>query len=55
MNNSCIFSTKKFEQHGNEFLLTEVFKLDNCKTKHTYMKMFYSGYKCEVIESRDDV
>ena len=35
-NNSCLFSLKKFEIHGNQFLLTEIVNLNHREIHHFY-------------------
>ena len=33
-NNSCVFSIKHFELHGNQFILTEIVNLNHSETHH---------------------
>ena len=54
-NNSCVFSIKKFELHGNQFILTEIVNLNHCEFHHLYNNRFYVANKCEIIESIYDV
>ena len=54
-NNSCVFSFKKFELHGNHFKLTEIVNLNNCEFHHLYKNRYYVTNKCEIIESNYDV
>ena len=35
-NNSCVFSTKKFEIHGNQLILTEIVKPNHRENHHLY-------------------
>ena len=35
-NNSCVFSLKKFEQHGNQFFQTEIVNLNHRGLHHLY-------------------
>ena len=49
-NNSCVFSIKKFELHGNQFIVTEIVNLS-----HLYKKLYYVANKCEIFESNYDV
>ena len=35
-NNSCVFSLKKFELHGNQFILTEIVNLNHREIHHLY-------------------
>ena len=54
-NNSCVFSLKKFELHGNQFILTEVVNLNHRETHHLYKNRYYVANKCELIESNYNV
>ena len=49
-NNSCVFSIKKFELHGNQFNLTELLNLYHREIQHLNV-----AKKCEKIESNFDV
>ena len=49
--NSCLFSLKKFELHGNQFILTEIVNLTHRETHHLYKNRYYVANKCEIIES----
>ena len=35
-NNSCVFSLKKFEPHGNQFILAEIVNLNHREFHHLY-------------------
>ena len=50
-NNSCVFSIKKFELHGNQFILTEIVNLNHREFHHLYKNRYYVANKCEKIES----
>ena len=50
-NNSCVFFTKKFELHGNQFILTEIVNLNQRAIHHLYKNRYYVANKCEIIES----
>ena len=50
-NNSCVFSIKKFELHGNQYILTEIVKLNQREIHHLYKNLFYVADKCEIIDS----
>ena len=50
-NNSCVFSLKKFELHGNQFILTENVNLNHREIYHLYKNRSYVANKCEIIES----
>ena len=54
-NNSCVFSLKKFELHGNQFLLTEIVNLNYREIQHLYKNRYYVENKCEIIESNYNV
>ena len=54
-NNSCVFSLKKFELHGNQFILTETVKLNHRENHHLYKNRFNLANKCEIIESNYNV
>ena len=54
-NNSRVFSIKKFETHGNQFILTEIVKLNHRKIHHLYKNRYYVSNKCEIIESNYNV
>ena len=45
--NSCVFSLKKFELHGNQFILTEIVNLKHREIHHLYKNRYYVGNKCE--------
>ena len=45
-NNSCVFSLKKFEKHGNQFVLTENVHLNYRKIHHLYKNRYYVANKC---------
>ena len=49
-NNSCVFSLKKFELHGNQFILTEIVNLNHREIRHLYKNRYYVANKCEIIE-----
>ena len=50
-NNSCVISLKKFELHGNQFILTETVDLNHRETHHLYKSRYYVANKREIIES----
>ena len=54
-NNSCVFPIKKFELHGNQFILTEIVNLNHRETDHLYKNRYYAAKKCEIFESNYDV
>ena len=50
-NISCVFSLKKFELHGNQFILTEIVNLNHRAIHLLYKNRYYVANKCEIIES----
>ena len=54
-NNSCVFSLKKFELHGNHVILTEIVNLNHLEIHHLYKNRYYVANKCEIIESNYNV
>ena len=52
---SCVFSFRKFEIHGNQFILTEIVNLNHREIHHLYTNRFYVANKCELIESSYNV
>ena len=50
-NNSCVFSIKKFELHGNHFILTEMVNLNHCEIHHLYKNRYYVANKCEMCSA----
>ena len=54
-NNSCVFSLKKFELHGNQFILTENVNLNHREFHHLYKNRYYVANKSEINESNYNV
>ena len=54
-NNSCLFSIKKFELHGNQIILTEVVNLNHREIHHLYKNRHYVANLFEINESNYDV
>ena len=54
-NNSCVFSLKKFELYGNQFILTEIVNLNHREFHHFYKNRYYVANKCEIFESNYNV
>ena len=54
-NNSCVFSIKKFELHGNQIILTEIVNLNHREIHQLYKNRYYVANKCEINESNYDV
>ena len=50
-NNFCVFSLKKFELHGNQFILTEIVNFNHREIHRLYKNRYYVANKCEKIES----
>ena len=54
-NKICVFSIEKFEQYGDQFILTEVVNLGYREIKHLYKNGFFVAYKCNIFQSNHDV
>ena len=54
-NNTCVFSIKKFEHYGDQFILTELVNLGYREIKHLYENRFFVAYKCDIFESNYNV
>ena len=54
-NNSCLFSLKKFELHGNQFILSEIVNLNHHEIHHLCKNRYYVANNCEIIESNYNV
>ena len=54
-NNFYVFSIKKFELRGNQFLLTETVNLNHREIQQLYENRYYVANKCETFESNYDV
>ena len=54
-NKTCVFSIKKFERYGDQFLLTEVVNLGYREIEHLYKNRFFVPYKCNIFQSNYDV
>ena len=54
-NNSCVFSLKKIDLHGNHFILTEIANLNHRQVYHLYKNRPYIASKCKLIESSYNV
>ena len=54
-NKTCVFSIKKFEQNGDQFILTEVVNMSYREIKHLYKNRFFVAYKCDNFESNYNV
>ena len=55
MNKTCVFSIKKFEHYGDQFILTEVVNSGYRGIKHLYKNRFFVAYKCDIFESNYNV
>ena len=53
--NPCVVSIKKFELHGNQFILIEIVNLNHSEIRHLYKNRCYVANKCEIIENNYDV
>ena len=54
-NKTCVFSIKKLEHNGDQFVLTEVVNLGYREIKHLYVNRFFVAYKCNSFESNYNV
>ena len=54
-NKTCVFSIKKFENYGDQFILTEVVNLGYREINHLYKNRFLVAYKCNIFQSNNDV
>ena len=54
-NNSCVFSLKKFDLHGNQFILTEIVNLNHREIHHLFKNRYYVANKCEIIENNYNI
>ena len=54
-NETYVFSIKKFEHYGDQFILTEVVNLGYREIKHLYKNRFFVAYKCNIFQSNYDV
>ena len=54
-NKSCVFSIKKIELHGNQFIFTEIVTLNYHVFHHLCKNRIYVANKCEIFESNYDV
>ena len=54
-NKTCVFSIKKIEHYGDQFILTEVVKLGYREIKHLYKNRFLVAYKCDSFQSNYNV
>ena len=54
-NKTCVFSIKKFEHYGDQFILTEVVNLGYREINHLYKNRYFVAYKCNIFESNYNV
>ena len=54
-NKTGVCSIKKFEQYGDQFILTEVVNLGYREIKHLYKNRFFVAHKCDNFESNYNV
>ena len=54
-NKTCVFSIKKFEHYGDQFILTEIVSLGYREIKRPYKNRFFVAYKCDIFESNYNV
>ena len=51
----CVFSLKRFELHGNQFIPSEIVNLNHREIQHLYKNRYYVANKCEIIERNYNV
>ena len=49
-NKTCVFSIKKLEHYGDQFILTEIVSLSYREIKHLYKNWFFVAYNCNIFE-----
>ena len=54
-NKNCVFSIKKFQHYGDQFILSEVFNLSFREINHLYKNRYFVAYKCDIFESNYNV
>ena len=54
-NKTSVFSIKKFEHYGDQFIPTGVVNLGYREIKHLYKNRFFVAYKCDIFESNYNV
>ena len=54
-NKTCVFSSKKFDYYGDQFILTENENLGYREIKHLWKNRFSVAYKCDFFESNYDI
>ena len=47
---TCVFSIKKFEHYGDQFILIEIVNLGYREIKHLYKNRFFVAYMCDIFE-----
>ena len=55
INTSCVFSIKKSELHGNQFIITETVKFIHPEFHHLYKNGYYVSNNFEITEGNYDV
>ena len=51
---TCVFSIKKFEHYGGQFILTVV-NLGYREIKHLYTNRVFVAHKCDIFDSNYDI
>ena len=54
-NKTCVFSFKKFENYGDQFIPTDVVNLGYRKIKHVFTNRFFVAYKCDIFENNHNI
>ena len=52
---TSVFSIKKFEQYGDQFIPTEVVNLCYREIEHLYKNRVFVAHKCDIFESNYNV
>ena len=50
-NKTCVFSVKKFEHYGDQFILRKVVNLGYREIEHLYKNRYFVAYKCDIFAS----
>ena len=50
-NSFCVFSVKKFELHGDQFVLAEGVNVNHREIYNLYRNPYYAAIQCEIFES----
>ena len=53
--NICVFLSKKFELHVNQFILAEIVKIKHYDIHYLFKNRYYVANKCETNQSNYDI